>query len=186
MTRAVAVDEEARGVVYKRAQQLSLTTSLRKPGGTRRMSPCSSPTSPASASHPSPTSRSSRIFRGLGRAWRVAALARRRREDDDGATRAVVCAGPDCSARLPDAILATASGRYDPRLRFRTISTPRFDIHFHQGEEAQARRLAALAEAVAAALDKTLGPASGRVQVILVDQSDLLERMGDASPLQHY
>ena len=80
-------------------------------------------------------------------------------------------------------ILAAASGRYDPRLRFRTISTPRFDIHFHQGEEAQARRLAALAEAVAAALDKTLGPASGRVQVILVDQSDLSN--GWATPLPY-
>ncbi len=80
-------------------------------------------------------------------------------------------------------IPAAASGRYDPRLRFRTISTPRFDIHFHQGEEAQARRLAALAESVAAELDKTLGPASGRVQVILVDQSDLSN--GWATPLPY-
>ena len=53
-------------------------------------------------------------------------------------------------------LVAHASSRYDPRLRFRTISTPRFDIHFHQGEEAQARRLATLAERVAADLDKTL------------------------------
>ena len=56
-------------------------------------------------------------------------------------------------------LLASASGRYDPRLRFQTISTPRFDIHFHQGEEAQARRLAMLAETFAADLDRTLGPA---------------------------
>jgi hypothetical protein len=68
---------------------------------------------------------------------------------------------------------ASASGRYDPRLRFQTISTTRFDIHYHQGEEAQARRLAVLAERVAAELDATLGRPSGRVQVILVDQSDL-------------
>ena len=80
-------------------------------------------------------------------------------------------------------IAAAASGRYDPRLSFRTISTPRFDIHFHQGEEAQARRLAALAETVAADLDKTLGPASGRVQVVLVDQSDLSN--GWATPLPY-
>jgi hypothetical protein len=72
---------------------------------------------------------------------------------------------------LPAATLA--SSRYDPRLRFRTISTERFDIHYHQGEEAEARRLAEIAEAVARELDATLGPASGRVQVILVDQSDL-------------
>ena len=32
-------------------------------------------------------------------------------------------------------VLATAATRYDPRLRFRTISTVRFDIHFHQDEE---------------------------------------------------
>jgi Tol biopolymer transport system component len=68
---------------------------------------------------------------------------------------------------------AIASTRYDPKLRFQTISTARFDIHYHQGEEAEARRLAEIAEAVAASLDDTLGPASGRVQVILVDQSDL-------------
>src|SRR4029079_2859862 len=63
--------------------------------------------------------------------------------------------------------------RYDPRFRFRTISTPRFDIHFHQGEEALARRLARIAEEVAARVDRGLGAANGRVHVILVDQSDL-------------
>ncbi|HET9262735.1 MAG TPA: BamA/TamA family outer membrane protein [Vicinamibacterales bacterium] len=68
---------------------------------------------------------------------------------------------------------ANAANRYDPRLRFRTISTARFDVHFHQGEEAQARRLAALAEEVARALDRTLGPPTGRVHVILVNQNDL-------------
>ena len=77
--------------------------------------------------------------------------------------------------------LASASGRYDPRLRFQTISTTRFDIHYHQGEEPQARRLARLAEIVAAELDATLGRPSGRVQVILVDQSDLSN--GWATPL---
>ncbi len=78
-------------------------------------------------------------------------------------------------------LLASASGRYDPRLRFQTIATARFDIHFHQGEEAQARRLAMLAETIAADLDRTLGPASGRVQVILVNQSDISN--GWATPL---
>jgi len=74
-----------------------------------------------------------------------------------------------------------ASDRYDPRLRFQTISTARFDIHYHQGEEAQGRRLASIAESVAAKLDATLGRPSGRVQVILVDQSDLSN--GWATPL---
>jgi hypothetical protein len=79
--------------------------------------------------------------------------------------------------------IATASTRYDPRLRFRTLSTPRFDIHFHQGEEALAQRLAVIAESVAGSLDATLGPASGRVQVILVAQSDLSN--GWATPLPY-
>jgi WD40 repeat protein len=82
---------------------------------------------------------------------------------------------------LPVAV--RASDRYDPRLRFRTITTPRFDIHYHQGEEGQARRLAAVAEAVAAKLDATLGPPSGRVQVILVAQDDVAN--GWATPLPY-
>lgn len=78
--------------------------------------------------------------------------------------------------------LADASTRYDPRLRFRTISTPRFDIHFHQGEEAQARRLARIVEEVADDVDRTLGAASGRVQVILVNQTDLPNGWATALP----
>src|SRR4029453_236213 len=76
---------------------------------------------------------------------------------------------------------ALASGRYDPRLRFNTLSTQRFDIHYHQGEEAGARPLAAIADDGAATLDGTLGRPSGRVQVILVDQTDLSN--GWATPL---
>ena len=68
---------------------------------------------------------------------------------------------------------ASAATRYDPRLRFRTIPTARFDIHFHQGEEALAQRLARIAEEVATTLERSLGRATGRVQVILVDQHDL-------------
>ncbi len=67
---------------------------------------------------------------------------------------------------------ALAASRYDPRLRFRTISTERFDIHFHQGEEVLARRLATIAEDVASRLDLTLGRVTGRVQVVLVNQDD--------------
>jgi Tol biopolymer transport system component len=81
---------------------------------------------------------------------------------------------------LPHA--AAASGRYDPRLRFQTMSTTRFDIHYHQGEEAEARRLARIAERVAAELDRTLGRPSGRVQVILVAQSDLSNGWATALP----
>ena len=89
--------------------------------------------------------------------------------------RGRICAG---AAALLMAISATstalsASERYDPKLRFRTLSTPRFDIHFHQGEEAIARRLAVLAEQVATEMEPRLGRPRMRVNVILVDQTDL-------------
>ena len=77
----------------------------------------------------------------------------------------------------------SAASRYDPRLRFRTISTPRFDIHFHQGEDAQARRLAGIAEEVARQLDPTLGRPSSRVHVVLVNQTDLSN--GWATPVPY-
>jgi WD40 repeat protein len=76
-----------------------------------------------------------------------------------------------------------AATRYDPRLRFKTIVTPRFTVYFHQGEEAEARRLAGIAERVASELDATLGRASGRVHVILVNQTDLPN--GWATPIPY-
>jgi Tol biopolymer transport system component len=66
-----------------------------------------------------------------------------------------------------------AANRYDPRLRFRTITTPHFAIHFHQGEAALARRLASIAEEIFARVSKQIGTPGGRVHVILVDQHDL-------------
>ena len=76
-----------------------------------------------------------------------------------------------------------ASERYDPRLRFRTISTQRFDIHFHQGEEAMAKRLAVVAEQVAKEMESRLGRPRMRVNVILVDQTDLSN--GWATPVPY-
>ena len=75
-----------------------------------------------------------------------------------------------------------AANRYDPRLRFRTISTPRFNIYFHQGEEALARRLARIAEEVAAKVRPELGVPAGRVHVILVDQTDLSNGWANPTP----
>ena len=78
---------------------------------------------------------------------------------------------------------AKAANRYQPHLRFRTISTPRFDIHFHQGEEGLARRLAGFVESAAREVDAAIGAAVGRVQVILVNQHDLSN--GWATPLPY-
>ncbi|HEX6976356.1 MAG TPA: hypothetical protein VF147_18240, partial [Vicinamibacterales bacterium] len=73
--------------------------------------------------------------------------------------------------------------RYDPRLRFRTVRTDHFDIHFHQGEDALAGRLARIAEEVAERLEGDLGRPPGRVRVILVDQEDLAN--GWATPVPY-
>ena len=63
--------------------------------------------------------------------------------------------------------------RYRPGLDFRTLSFERFDLHFHQGEEALAERLARIIQAVAPDLERRYGAPSGRVRVILVDQTDV-------------
>jgi hypothetical protein len=78
---------------------------------------------------------------------------------------------------------AVAASRYDPRLHFRSIETARFTIHFHQGEESLARRLAAIAEETADRVAAELGAANGRVHVILVDQHDLSN--GWANPVPY-
>ena len=78
---------------------------------------------------------------------------------------------------------ASASERYDPRLRFRTLRTEHFDIHAHQGEEVMARRLASIAERARRRFQPILGVPRGRVQVILVDQTDLSN--GWATPVPY-
>jgi Tol biopolymer transport system component len=78
---------------------------------------------------------------------------------------------------------ASAAERYDPSLRFRTIRTAHFDIHSHQGEDALARRLAAIVERVHDRFQPLLGVARGRVHVILVDQTDVSN--GWATPLPY-
>jgi WD40 repeat protein len=84
---------------------------------------------------------------------------------------------------LCGASTASAAGRYDSRLRFRTIRTRHFDVHAHQGEDAMARRLAAIVERVRLKFQPVFGVPRGRVQVILVDQTDLSN--GWATPLPY-
>jgi hypothetical protein len=78
---------------------------------------------------------------------------------------------------------AGAATRYDPRLRFRTLTTPHFTIYFHQQEDALARRLAAIAEDVADRVAGELGQPNGRVHVILVNQHDVSN--GWATPVPY-
>lgn len=64
--------------------------------------------------------------------------------------------------------------RYEPSLEFRTIATPHFWIHFHQGEEDLARRVAGMAEAVRASmLVGRPAPEPGKTHVILSGQDDV-------------
>jgi hypothetical protein len=68
---------------------------------------------------------------------------------------------------------SAGAGPYDPTLRFQSLTTPHFIIHFHQGEEALARRLAAIAERVyAATAERRTDHPRGRIHVVLVDQND--------------
>ena len=84
---------------------------------------------------------------------------------------------------LATASVADAANRYDPRLRFRTLTTPRFDIYFHQGEDELARRLSRIVEEVATELQPRLGRPRARIHVILVNQTDLAN--GWATPLPY-
>jgi hypothetical protein len=85
-------------------------------------------------------------------------------------------------AALLSSAAAFASERYDPRLRFRSIRTEHFTIHFHQGGDRQAQRLARIAEEVHGTLSPMLQSGPRRhTHVILVDQHD--EANGWATPL---
>ena len=82
------------------------------------------------------------------------------------------------------AVSASAATLYDPRLHFRTLPTEHFVIYFHQGEEALARRLAAIAEETWHALQRPLGVVPPkRTHVVLVDQTELAN--GWANPLPY-
>jgi hypothetical protein len=77
----------------------------------------------------------------------------------------------------------TAASRYDPALRFQTITTRHFHIHFHQGQRPLAQRLATVAEAVHADLALRLHAApSGRTHVVLADQDDVANGFATTIP----
>ena len=79
---------------------------------------------------------------------------------------------------------AHASSFYDPALRFRALPTEHFVIYFHQGEDALARRLAAIAEETWLAMQRPLGVVPPkRTHVVLVDQTELAN--GWANPLPY-
>src|SRR5574337_1465401 len=84
-------------------------------------------------------------------------------------------------------VAVAASARasiFDPAHRYRTIATDHFVIHFHQGEDALAGRLAAIAEDVWRRVGQALGaPPPARTQVVIADESELAN--GSATPLPY-
>ena len=80
----------------------------------------------------------------------------------------------------------TASGAslFDPAYRFRTLPTEHFVIHFHQGEDALARRMARIAEDTWHALERSLGlTPPRRTLIVLADQTELFN--GYATPVPY-
>jgi WD40-like Beta Propeller Repeat len=79
---------------------------------------------------------------------------------------------------------ATAASLFDPLWRFRVLSTEHFVIHFHQGEDRLAQRLAVIAEETWRALEHRLGLVPPRMtRVVLVDQTELFN--GYATPVPY-
>lgn len=76
-----------------------------------------------------------------------------------------------------------ASAIYDPALTWTTIVTPHFNIHYHNGLETEARRLAVVAEEVHAPMAEILEwTPSQPTEVVLVDQTDLANGYTTALP----
>ncbi len=65
-----------------------------------------------------------------------------------------------------------ASTLFDPAFRFQTIRTPHFVIHFHQGEDRLALRLAIVAEEVWRALEQPFGVPPPLTHVVIADQAE--------------
>lgn len=103
-----------------------------------------------------------------------------------GLRRCPVSAALLLAASLLAVLAATADGatRYDPRLRFRSLTTPHFTIHYHQGAEQAARRLAVVAEEARSSLEARLKLKAPRhTHLVLVDQTDAAN--GWATPVPY-
>jgi Tol biopolymer transport system component len=83
-------------------------------------------------------------------------------------------------AALPHTSFAAS---FPPDLRFRSVSTDRVTVHYHQGLEPLAREAATLATELLASHESRYGLRVGRVQVVLADVED--EPNGFASPLPY-
>ena len=74
-----------------------------------------------------------------------------------------------------------AAASYPPSYRFRTVSTDRVSVHFHDPLEPMAREAASIATEILERHEQRYGQQLGRVQLVLVDVDD--QPNGFASPL---
>ncbi len=74
-----------------------------------------------------------------------------------------------------------AAATYPPGYRFRTLSTERVSVHFHDPLEPMARQAAAIASEILERHERRYGQSVGRVQLVLADVDD--QPNGYASPL---
>ncbi len=72
---------------------------------------------------------------------------------------------------LSGAVPADAAS-YPPHLQFRSLSTARVSVHFHQGFETIARQAAALATELLDGYEERYGQKVGRVHIVIVDADD--------------
>jgi WD40 repeat protein len=99
-------------------------------------------------------------------------------------SRRTACAGVAVALLFVLSSDLPAASLFDPLLKFRTLPTEHFVIHFHQGEEALAQRLALIAEDAWQALQRTFAlPPPRRTEVVLADQTDLAN--GYATPVPY-
>ncbi len=78
---------------------------------------------------------------------------------------------------------AARAASFPPDLHFRSLSTDRVTVHFHQGLEAMARRAATLATEILERHEARYGVRVGRVQLVLADVED--DPNGFATPLPY-
>ena len=84
-------------------------------------------------------------------------------------------------------VLASAAtafpASFPPELHFRSLSTDRVVVHYHQGLEAEARQAAALATEILASHEARYHGRVGRVHIVLADTTD--EPNGFATPFPY-
>lgn len=78
------------------------------------------------------------------------------------------------------------AGYFDPKLKWFTLSTPHFNIHYHEGEEEVARRMTVIAEKVYAEQSpKFKWKPWGRTEVVLTDTTDISNAFTSTLPYNY-